>query len=57
MAVSVATAAPLHEACRSHTQLVLTGDVGYLSNIVTETTQCGGLRNPWIIQALPGQVR
>ena len=28
---------------------------GYLANLVTEATGCGGVRAPWLIEAQPGQ--
>lgn len=52
----VASGAPLQEVCRSHSQLVLSGREGYISNKITEATYCGGVRNPWIVKGQPGQV-
>ena len=44
------------ENCRGDRLVQLSSVRGILANLVTEASGCGGARNPWVIQALPGQI-
>lgn len=51
--VAVATAES--GTCQGQDHVVLKSPSGYLANIVTEETRCGGDSAPWRIDAQPGQ--
>jgi hypothetical protein len=36
-------------------ELAISGAKGYLSNLVTQETGCGGIHSPWIVTVRPGQ--
>jgi len=41
--------------CRSSQPNHLSGSIGYISSLTTDTKGCGSRRSPWIISAKPGQ--
>ena len=41
--------------CQGQDHVTLTAPSGYLANIVTEETRCGGDSAPWRIEGQPGQ--
>ena len=46
---------PTDTACRASRPVTITDSEGYISNSVTEDTNCGGIDSPWLLRALPGQ--